>query len=257
MRVLYETCPLCSGRKIKSTLTADCSQHPLYKPAISPVMTWLECAACGHVYTDGYHTREALELIFSSTHDNQKVGFDLENQRDVSAKMIEKVLPYANEGHWLDIGFGNGALLLTAEEYGFIPVGIDLRKDNVEALKRFSVETHSIDLAEFIQPSRFSVVSMCDVLEHMPYPGISLKLVHNLLNSNGVLFLSMPNMDSFLWRILREMGANPYLGELEHYHNFGKQRLYRLLRDNGFEPVRYGISERYRICMEIVARKEG
>lgn len=256
MRTPYEGCPLCGGREVKSTLVADCSKHPRYKPVISPVMTWLECAACEHVYTDGYHTKEALEIIYGSTPpDSQKVGFDPAKHRLFSARMIEKVLPHTAEGHWLDIGFGNGSLLLTAEEYGFLPVGIDLRKDNVEALRDLGVEAHSIDLAEFIQPSRFRVVSMCDVLEHMPYPGASLKLVHALLDSNGMLFLSMPNMDSFLWRILNTSHVNPYWSELEHYHNFGKQRLYRLLRDHGFEPIRYGISERYRVCMEIIAQK--
>jgi hypothetical protein len=28
-----------------------------------------------------------------------------------------------------------------------------------------------------------------------------------------------------------------------------------LLREIGFEPLRYGISERYRACMEVIARK--
>jgi hypothetical protein len=44
-------------------------------------------------------------------------------------------------------------------------------------------------------------------------------------------------------------------GSIEHYHNFSRSRLYALLRETGFEPVRYGISERYRACMEVIARK--
>ena len=55
--------------------------------------------------------------------------------------------------------------------------------------------------------------------------------------------------------MLDRLEANPFWAELEHYHNFGKQRLYALLRENGFEPVDYGISERYYLCMEVIARK--
>jgi hypothetical protein len=76
-----------------------------------------------------------------------------------------------------------------------------------------------------------------------------------LLADGGVLFISLPNSDSMLWRALDRENANPYWGELEHYHNFSRERLYRLLRETGFEPLRYGISERYRACMEVIARR--
>ncbi len=238
-------------------LSADCSQHPLYKPAIPPKMTWMKCSPCGHVFTEGYFTQEALALIFSDANENQKAGFDIENQRFVSARMIEKVLPYAHDGYWLDIGFGNGSLLFTADEFGFKAVGVDLRKENVDLMKSIGFEAYCADVNVLEGSNRFSVVSMADVLEHMPYPGSSLESVYRLLRSDGVLLLSMPNMDSTLWKALDNNNANPYWGELEHYHNFGRTRLFGLLREKGFEPVRFGISERYRACMEIVARKAG
>ncbi len=255
-RTLYEGCPLCGEKGINSRLNAGCTHHPLYKPAIAPEISWLECAGCNHVYTDGYHTDEALAIIFADTNENQKVGFALEDQRNISARIVDKVLPYADGGDWLDIGFGNGSLLFTAAEYGFVPVGIDLRRDNVEAMRNFGVEAHLVELSQFAHPSRFSVISMCDVLEHMPYPRAGLTAAHSLLEAEGVLFLSMPNMDSMAWKHLNSIQQNPYWGELEHYHNFGKGRLYGLLAESGFEPVRYGISERYRACMEVIARKK-
>jgi SAM-dependent methyltransferase len=254
-RTPYQACPLCDAKDSTVFRKADCTGYPFYRPELPPVMTWMKCAACEHVYTDGIYTEEALRLIFSNVHPSQKVGFDLEKQRYVSARMIEKVLPYARHGHWLDVGFGNGSLLLTAQEFGFVPVGIDLRKEVVEAIKALGVEAHAIGLADFAQPARFDVISLCDVLEHMPYPGQSLQAAHALLRDDGILFVSMPNSDSIVWRMLDDTNANPYWPEMEHYHNFSRQRLYRLLRDTGFEPLRYGISERYRVCMEVVARK--
>ena len=68
-------------------------------------------------------------------------------------------------------------------------------------------------------------------------------------------FLSMPNSDCHVWRRLDEQGENPFWGELEHYHNFGRRRLYQLLESQGFEPIRYGVSERYYMCMEVIAKK--
>jgi protein O-GlcNAc transferase len=56
-----------------------------------------------------------------------------------------------------------------------------------------------------------------------------------------------------VWRLLNMKKANPYWAEIEHYHNFGRLRLTSLLSECGFEVVQYGVSERYRACMELIA----
>jgi 2-polyprenyl-3-methyl-5-hydroxy-6-metoxy-1,4-benzoquinol methylase len=256
-RILYDACPLCASKKFAEVKRADCTKHALYTPLIGTVMVWNQCAACTHIFAQGYFTDEAAAAVFSKTHDNQKTGFDLEHQRPISAHMVEKVLPYVQSGEWLDVGFGNASLLFTAQEYGFTPVGIDLRQENVEGLKQLGIEAHGTDFLRLDHPQRYSVISMADVLEHMPYPKMGLNNAHTIMKKGGVLLISMPNADCMLWKALDMANANPYWQEIEHYHNFGRARLYALLRECGFEPVRYGISERYRACMEVVARKTG
>jgi protein O-GlcNAc transferase len=59
------------------------------------------------------------------------------------------------------------------------------------------------------------------------------------------------------WRRLHANDINPYRGEIEHYHNFSLKRLYALLQQYGFRPLEYHISERYRVCMEVIAIKQG
>ena len=112
-----------------------------------------------------------------------------------------------------------------------------------------------MELGAYRPESPPQVISMADVLEHMPYPVSALQEAHTLLAPEGLLFVSMPNSDCYTWRMLDRLDGNPYWGELEHYHNFGRQRLYSLLRQHGFEPIDYGISERYYMCMEVIARK--
>jgi SAM-dependent methyltransferase len=254
-RILYTGCPLCASSKIRNVLKASCSKHPLYNEAIPDTMTWSICDSCNHIFTEGYFTDAALAVIFSKTNERQQLGHDLENQRLVSARMIDRVLPFKDRGIWMDVGFGNGSLLFTAAEYGFTPVGLDLREANVTALRDAGGEAYCIDMNKLDHDGRYDVISMCDVLEHMPYPAQALEKAHRLLRDDGVIFVSMPNIDSTLWNALDGSKANPYWGELEHYHNFGRKRLYALLNQYGFEPLRFGVSERYRCCMEMVARK--
>ncbi len=251
----YQACPLCESKAFRPLRSADCSHHPRYSQELSRTMHWSQCAACQHVFRSGYYTEAALNIVFRGTNESQVVGYDLERQRYVSAQMIEKVLPYQTGGTWLDVGFGNASLLFTAHEYGFEPVGLDLRPQSVEELRRWGVAAHCEDVKGFELSRPASVISMADVLEHMPYPKVGLHAAHRLLQPGGVLLISMPNSGSMVWKALDAGNANPYWGEIEHYHNFDRDRLYALLAECGFKPVRYGISQRYRVCMEVIAVK--
>lgn len=255
VRIRYEKCPLCGSEKIKTSLKGNCREHPLYKPGIPPEIQWMDCQECSHQFTDGYFTDDALNIIFSKTHENQIVGYQIEQQRFVSARMIEKVLQYKSEGTWLDVGFGNGSLLFTAQEYGFDAVGVDLRNDNVELLRKLGFVAYCDFVEKIDFKNKISVVSMMDVLEHIPYPKEVLSSLHDKVEDGGCLLISMPNTENIVWRLMTEQSKNPYLGEIEHYHNFGRARLFSLLRECGFSPARFGISERYRVCMEVVAVK--
>ena len=184
--VRYAECPLCGHRDFPFLRSADCTHHPGYRPGLPPLIRWHRCAACEHVFTDGYFGADALELLFQATHDRQRVGGDLERQRiafgpDLRANGQALTPP----GRWLDVGFGNGSLVFTAAEFGYTAVGLDLRQENVSALKGAGFEAHLASIEDYAGPADFSVVSMCDVLEHMPYPKIGLATARRLLEPGG------------------------------------------------------------------------
>ena len=254
-RIPYESCPLCGSKNfVKSTL-GDCTQHELYHPKVPPKMQWMNCEDCKHQFIDGYPTDEAADLVFTKTPDYLKIGSKLESNRDISAEIIEKVLPYKSKGVWLDVGFGNGSLLFTAHEYGFEPVAVDLRKENVLLMQQLGIQGYCdlVQNVEFEKP--ISVVSMMDVVEHIPYPKEVLLSIHSKMEKDGCLLISMPNAESLFWQIMTIKNINPYFNSIEHCHNFTKTRLESLLNECGFSVKRYGISKRYRFCMEIVAQK--
>jgi SAM-dependent methyltransferase len=256
-RIAFRACPLCASAAFVAYWNATCDHHPLYQPALPSLMHWQRCSQCAHVFIDGHWSDEALAIIFASENPHQMPGSDVHRSRGIAARMVERVLPHVlgAPGTWLDVGFGNGALLGAAEEYGFTPIGIDLRTQAVAALNAYGIEAHSRDFSTFERPGGVQVISFADVLEHMPFPQHALAHAHAQLAAGGLLFASMPNLDCHAWKVLDHARTNPYWGELEHYHNFGRQRLEALLREQGFEPLSYGISERYYLCMEIVARR--
>ena len=48
--------------------------------------------------------------------------------------------------------------------------------------------------------------------------------------------------------------SNPYWREIEHHHNFSRQRLMALLDECGFDVVDFAIPLRYKAQMELYAR---
>ena len=259
-RIAYEACPLCDGERKTLAREADGRRHPLYRAPLPAEMNWLRCDDCGHVFTDGWFDAEASAHLFAKSNAFQTVGHDYERQRPIWSRVAEAAQQLAPReswvtlGSWLDVGFGDGALLLTAKELGFSAFGLDLRGPQVAALERAGVRAECADLDSFAPPCGFDVVSLMDVLEHMPFPRPALARAAALTAPGGVLIVSCPLYASPAWDALERAG-NPYWFEIEHFHNFSRAALTFLLAGVGFRIRHARVSERYRAGVEFYAQR--
>ena len=257
-RILYECCPMCDSRKITRDRIMDCTSRVSFSNVLPRLVTWMKCGECGHSFTDGYFSEPALEELLRYLHESQVFRLDdAETMRQVTARMVQRVVEQTSitQGKWLDVGFGNASLLLACEEFGFEPVGYDLRQETVDAINKYGYDFLCGEISRDTLYGGYSVISLADVLEHTPYPLDVLRDAHRLLRQGGAIFVSCPNCESFVWRVLTEANANPYWTEVEHYHNFGRKQLFGILEKLGFNSLTYGISDRYRMGMEITAIK--
>lgn len=254
-RLPFDACPLCDGTEIRPLKSVSCTGHALYDSRLPPSIEWVQCAGCYHVFTTGHFGKEALKVLFSRTQESQQPGYDMERQREIAGAMVDRVVSARGGvlGDWLDVGFGAGAVFATAAEYGFKATGLDLRYPSVELMRRMGYDARCCPI-EALEGEAFDVISLCDVVEHVPFPGELLSATRSRLRLDGVVLISMPNSESFVWRALDSVGKNPYWSEIEHFHNFSRTSLYRLLAKHYLEPVSFGISRRYRCSMEVIAR---
>ncbi len=254
-RVLYDRCPLCDGTDIPYQIEARVTAHPLWKSELPQTVKWRSCAGCGHVFTEGYLSPHAREIVLGSNEPRSEVGNDAAGRRKISARIVERVARHVPDGEWLDIAAGNASLLFTAAEWGYKVAATDPRIDNVELILRLGYMAYWNGIEEIESVDRFSVVSMAHGLQREPFPARALAAAHRLLRKGGALFLSLPNMDTIEWRLLDASGANPYWGEIEHCHNFTRERLVRLLDRHGFKVVDYTIDASEPSAMELIAIK--
>lgn len=96
---------------------------------------------------------------------------------------------------WLDVGCGDGALVMTAAEFGIDAVGLDSRKETVEKVKFLGYKAIEGDFLKASISNAYDVLSMADVLEHLPYPPAALQKAHGMLKPQGLLFVSCSNLD--------------------------------------------------------------
>jgi SAM-dependent methyltransferase len=262
-RTPFHACPLCQSTRLSLLGSYNCTGHPIWSAPLPRQLSWLQCDACQHVFTDGFFTEAGLSVLFSKANPHQIAGGDWDQQRFTWAPVVERVLRVVNQQaalldgglRWMDIGCGNGGLVFTAAEFGFAATGVDTRLEAVKRIADMGYAGLQGDLMsiEVVQP--VNVISMADVLEHIPFPAHALQRVHQLLDAQGVVFISCPNSDCVSWREMDRTRSNPYWAELEHYHNFSRASLAALLSRCGFMPVSYSVSPRYKACMEIIAVK--
>ncbi len=257
----YAGCPLC-GAASRPLLEADCAGHPSWTDALPPRLAWRECNACGHVHTRGYWTREGLAVLLSRALPHQVVGGDPDAKRllwqPVVRRAVELLGGYravaAEAPAWIDAGCGDGALVMTAREYGFRALGVDARRETVDAIVALGYDARLGDFQTARLPAGAAVVSMMDVLEHLPFPHEGLERAASLLRPGGLLVLSLPDRETSSWRIMDARGGNPYWMEIEHHHNFSASRLARLLDEHGFVVEDLQIAYRYKAQIELYAR---
>lgn len=149
----------------------------------------------------------------------------------------------------LDIGCDTGVFLRAArEEFGVVPIGIDVSTRAVAAARQEGIEAYQSLLDE--APSQLTglkLVTAIDVIEHVPDPGAFLRQIRSRLAPDGLLYVETPNIRSAVYalgRVLSQLidgsgsGMIQRLFPPQHVQYFTKDSLSRLARESGLEVVR-------------------
>ena len=172
----------------------------------------LRCEECTHVFVDAVYTSESIQQMYESYEaigtDQYFSGIDREVLSNFDA-YLTRCREYLSSGspqpRLLDVGCGTGAFLERAQKAGFLCEGIEICKPLADiAVRNVGCPVHigllsGLDLTE----CSFDVITMYDLIEHLPEPASDLRKVHKWLKPGGILFVLTPNDDALLRRIAR------------------------------------------------------
>jgi 2-polyprenyl-3-methyl-5-hydroxy-6-metoxy-1,4-benzoquinol methylase len=147
-------------------------------------MHWMYCSHCEHIFSRDYFTPDGLTVLFGKSNPSQVGVLNLDLERQRWAPSVEKVQLQleqpawaVDDAVWLDVGCGSGGLVVTASEYGFAAIGLDTRSPAVEHLRELGYRAEIGDLSTLAVSNPVQVISLADVLEHVPYPRLALQRV--------------------------------------------------------------------------------
>jgi SAM-dependent methyltransferase len=229
--VTQKNCKICGGRSASPFNEKDGFRI-------------LKCDSCSVVFLDHDPHLDSLRRFYSEEYFES--GTDCrgyESYEDCEKFLttnfqhrIERLGRYVSGGRVLDVGCGYGYFLrcLGPEFQG---VGIDISEYAVRfARERFGLDATAGTLTETSFPNgHFSLVTMWDVIEHLPDPAGTLAIVRTALEDDGVLALTTGDVGSVAARL---SGGRWHLFTVpDHLWFFSERTLRELLDRTGFRVI--------------------
>jgi 2-polyprenyl-3-methyl-5-hydroxy-6-metoxy-1,4-benzoquinol methylase len=194
----------------------------------------VKCKRCGLVYIN---PRLKANVIFKgySLGEDQNFVSQAKGREITFEKSLKFIERYAKKGKILDIGTAGGSFLNVAKKRGWEVHGLEPNKWLCNWCKKnYGIEISSKSLFEQKYPSNyFDVVTLWDVLEHMPDPKKALKECNRILKPNGILVVNYPDIGSWISRF---MGRKWVFLLSVHLYFFTRTTAKKMLKSAGFKP---------------------
>lgn len=135
----------------------------------------------------------------------------------------------------LDVGCGYGFFSKAAIDNGFDVTALELAAiERSIANELLGLEPIESSFENFVRPAaKFDVVLMSQILEHAQDINLWIEKAHDLLESNGIFAIALPNFCSIFRRLLQE--NDPYVCPPAHLNFFNPENLTKILIRHGFE----------------------
>ncbi len=209
----------------------------------------LECLNCGHIFSS-YEQSDHYDGYWG---EEESKEFDLEwwdkAHRKVYSTFIQEFLK-EKEGSILDVGCGLGFFVKSVmnQKPKWNVIGYEMSKTAVKFAREKNGLTNVFEgMVEHsnIPKNSLDIITMWDVIEHIPKPKPLLKYLYSLLKPNGFLFIQTPNFPIQLIKAKLKVaifGMKPnghYLEAKDHINNYKLKTIRDLALSCNFQEPQF------------------
>ncbi len=144
--------------------------------------------------------------------DLQRGGYYPEKIQFFEKNLAHLKKRFGRELRILDIACNDGYLAQIYSKYGSVS-GIDLNEEAVKKAKASGIDAVVADVFDMdtvFSGKKFDVIIAGDIIEHVFDTDLFLKKIYAVLDMNGTILLSTPNLVSLGRRIMALFGKNPF-----------------------------------------------
>ena len=207
----------------------------------------LRCCECHHVFSS-FPADPHYDGFWGEGVAESDLWYWKEARNTMYQDFFERFL-VGRSGRLLDMGCGLGFFLKAMTPYtNWEAYGCEISPTAVryarETLSLTNVICNRLEDADLPQ-SFFDLITLWDVIDHIPRPDPLLRRCHALLREGGICFIRTPNVviqlpRAQLKRLLWPMQPGvAYLQARDHAHHYSMSSIRRLLERNGFSRVQF------------------
>ncbi len=263
LQTAYTGCPLCAGPST-SLGYGNITTHPLWHEPLPPSIEWMRCGVCAHMHTRHYWSEAGrTELLRNTRPDGSASPETTAARRESSVDLVRKVTELLGgyeaaicreqKPIWVDVGCGDGSLLMIAQDHGYAAVGLDTDAAAVERIRTLGCNALPNDFLTLEFQVVPNVLTLLNVLPQLADPRAALRKAAKVLHPGGVLVVSAPDSSSSAWRALEAKNGNNHWLDPEQHHVLTRQQIVSLVQECGFDIAAVTLSRQAATDVEIYA----
>jgi 2-polyprenyl-3-methyl-5-hydroxy-6-metoxy-1,4-benzoquinol methylase len=206
----------------------------------------VRCTGCGLAYIANPPSAEELTVLYSAGADYHTALCDptsatFATQDRIAVRHLAETWRAVKSGRLLDVGCSIGQFAARARDAGFAATGLEMNA----ASAAFARSHYGLEVAEGTihdapqEAGSLDVLTMFDVIEHVPDPLGDLKKAWDLLAPGGRIVLSTPNIDGLFPKaslpIAKKLDYWPHPEPPYHLYQFSAKTLGAMLAKAGFQ----------------------
>ena len=182
-------CPACQG--LRQRLRGQKDGHRVW-----------ECRGCGALFVLTAPGGAALQHLYGHYYDRARFTTPTTVTASLET-LVRSAERFRKTGRWFDVGYGEGGLLSVAERHRWACHGMEVSPQALEyGRRRAWVVTTDPGGDSRFRDGAFDVMTMIELLEHVPDPTRFLSDAARWLRPGGLLYVTTPNAGSLNRRVL-------------------------------------------------------